>query len=85
MNESLNLITKTLNNYEDIIVEKCANVVTGSQVYFLDNYRKRKRVGFLFPTDIIGAGKDTATKYIGRKLTGREVQIMEEAVIFTNI
>ena len=72
------------NMYEDAILQKCMEIVSGAPVYFMDDFRKRKRVGFEFPSDIIGAGSDTARNYIARKVAGSNVLFMEEAVVFTN-
>lgn len=81
----LSPVVEKLDKWSDEFIERCVNSLTGSQIYFMDDYRKRKRVGFEFPTYITEAGKDTATKFIGRKFMGKEVQIMEEAVIFSDM
>lgn len=75
---------ETFSMYEDVILQKCMEIVSGSSVYFIDDFRKRKRVGFEFPSDIIGAGSDTARNYIARRIIGRDVLFMEEAVVFTD-
>lgn len=72
------------NTYEDVILQKCMEIISGAPVYFMDDFRKRKRVGFEFPSDIIGAGSDTARNYIARRVMGRDVLFMEEAVVFTD-
>ena len=75
---------ETFSMYEDMILQKCMEIASGAPVYFMDDFRKRKRVGFEFPSDIIGAGSDTATHYIARRIIGRDALFMEEAVVFTD-
>ena len=77
-------LKKVFDEYEDAFLQTCMEIVSGAPVYFMDDFRKRKRVGFEFPSDIIGAGSDTARNYIARRAMGRNVLFMEEAVVFTN-
>ena len=73
------------DEYEISLVKKGLMILSGSDVYFLDDLSKRKRAGFEFPSDIIGAGKDTACKYIARRIIGRDPIVMKEAVVFSNM
>lgn len=78
-------VKATIEQYELKAVKKGLMLLSGSDVYFMDDLNKRKRVGFEFPSDIIGAGKDTAFKYVGRKIIGQEPIVMKEAVVFTDM
>ena len=73
------------DEYEVSLIKKGLMILSGSDIYFMDDLNKRKRMGFEFPSDIIGAGKDTACKYIARRIIGQDPIVMKEAVVFTDM